>query len=271
MGLEDLSPELKSGILDQITDLQTLKKLVRASPSFHSVYLSRRHNILKRVIKDDLGEAILPEALAVVKNIVPEAYAPDQDFHVQVQLGFLTHVGYYEDYTKLFKIEDLDPTQVEELAALHLTVEYFAGHLCGNALDRSLSLTAFGYHDLSPTERCRILRAIYRFQFFNSRGKITQSPTAPESDYNSLYIGMSASAPFVELLPQWQIEELDCVRMFFLAYYDIAFGKALQTEEDLIRHHLREESEQEGTFQIPICLRNISDQGLLIIQKFSSA
>ena len=47
MALEALSPELNSSILDHVTDLQTLKSIIRASPSFHEVHLARRHDILK--------------------------------------------------------------------------------------------------------------------------------------------------------------------------------------------------------------------------------
>ena len=246
--LEDLSPELKSGIIDQITDLQTLKTIVRASPSFHRVYLSRRHDILKRVIKDDLGEAILPEALAVITSFLPDTLTPLRDVFVYVQLDSLVLGGFYEQFTKQFVIDKLESDQVEEMVALHLAVEDFARRFCNFALYRLSSFKAIEYRKLSPTERCRLLRAIYRIQFFNSLSRLTNEGAVKDTDAPSPVGNMDAKKVFLDLLPQWQREELDCVRIFLLVYHELAFEGSKHAEKESHKNRPQEDYEENSTY-----------------------
>ena len=41
---------------------------------------------------------------------------------------------------------------------------------------------------------------------------------------------LATTGIFIDLLPQWQLEELDCIRLFFRIYYGIAFGDDTEIE-----------------------------------------
>ena len=83
--LESLSPELKFMVLDNISDLETLRNIVRASPDFHATYLSAKDVFLSRIIfndrldwGDDEGEPLMTEALIEVDHVIPGRHVSDE-------------------------------------------------------------------------------------------------------------------------------------------------------------------------------------------------
>ena len=112
----------------------------------------------------------MPEALAVVAT--SPANTPSICRGSLIYIGLISSIfgGSYEIYTRQLKIEDLAPDKVEDLTALHLSIEYWAETFCRVNLTKFSSLPAKEYHDLSPIERGRLLRAFYRFPILQQPG-----------------------------------------------------------------------------------------------------
>lgn len=61
--MEDLPAELKSMVLFHVSDVHTLSSLIRASPSYHSVYVSGWEKVLSSILLKELGPEVLVDAL----------------------------------------------------------------------------------------------------------------------------------------------------------------------------------------------------------------
>lgn len=248
MSLESLPPELIWGIFDHVTDLGTLKAIVVASPVFHNNYLMRRHLILKRVIRETLGEAILPEALAIVANgpasAIPECQNPQdlRDLVVFTQLSVLSRDGVYGDYTAKLSIEDLPPDKVEVLAALHFAIEFFIIGVCILAASKFGSLAGGHRYVLTLIERGRLLRAIYRFQFYNSLSETANKPEVEALGFSlpSEFDDFHPPRLFIDLLSQWELEELSCVVVWFSLFYAHTFEESAEESSEQDRKTVNE-------------------------------
>ena len=73
--LEGVAVEIQQAILRQMPDLQALRALISASPSYLSAYRSQRHSIMSSILLRDIHPDVLFDALAIVDALkLPRNY-----------------------------------------------------------------------------------------------------------------------------------------------------------------------------------------------------
>ncbi|KAE8344738.1 hypothetical protein BDV24DRAFT_160044 [Aspergillus arachidicola] len=162
--LEALLPEMKYAILLTIPDLASLNALVHASPIFHTLYLSRRKQLLSTVLNRCLQLPVMVEAVATLialrgleerrKNYRP--FGILQFLHTYIPLRSNLDPTSSPSHTwSMYHEQDMDvydtfttftENNLIEMARLHTIVEYCLGrHDISNGDRESFMLFGVGY------------------------------------------------------------------------------------------------------------------------------
>jgi hypothetical protein len=210
--LEGVPAEIKKLILHSAPNILALQTLVRSSPLYHKVYLDERKAILSAVLLRDVGTDVLPDALAV---------------HKAFQIGFDEPGGRRKDAVKSFILQynaercssspaicdSLDIQTLESLSRLQGLVAKITFDFC----EATLSIHPVtgerikSHGDLSPNEKRRIYRALYRFELYRAFFDPPFDVRIPiGSDYH--FDSMDKSFDFLHIFKVWEVEELACVR-----------------------------------------------------------
>ena len=224
--LERLPTEIQSAILLNIGDIGSLKSLVRASPRYHSAYLSQRHAILKRVLFNSIHPDVLYDAFSAIDSTkIIKGNRKDRAARVRTFLS-----DYTDTREKWTPPEHLDLEILCRLARLQNHVQYSTEDLCRIAISSHPFPGTQIVHgeDLSINESRRFYRAFYRFDIFCNLFRNWKSPPDDELLSNASdrhhenpfqLEPLEKSSRFLSLFNPWEVEELACVRDYFFNYY----------------------------------------------------
>jgi hypothetical protein len=240
--LDGLPSELKCQILLNISDLQTLNALIRASPSYHQVYTSQRIRILSRVLERELEPPVLADAIA---TMAASRVADRQDRITKVK-DFLSQYRakiYAQDGNGLASITSQD---ISSVARLHTAIRTIALRFYDFTVGARPHLPDAKSASPGPsrTELQRIYRALYRFEMFC---KLFSSNRFPRDNTRYFqtgypYTGATSSAPlnvteadgrdisdwFLAIFQPWEVEEVGCVYDFLSREYDTLFKQVAE-------------------------------------------
>ncbi|KAE9378344.1 hypothetical protein N431DRAFT_461872 [Stipitochalara longipes BDJ] len=242
-GIEALPLELRLHILSAIPNLQSLKYLLRASPAYYRAFQGSKRKILKSVIERELKPSLLVEAKAVCK-----AKRVGRDEKWMASVGDVLRE--WRDERKVVAEKktmgngmegggtevEVDEDDVIEIVNLYLLVQRLTGEFCADALrpvsDGLTKREGKGREwdrEISELERCRIQRAMFRFETFvalfgEKKFRPSYRPERfREQEMADLYFGS-------EGMKAWEVEELACVRDWMYRVY----GSVLEETRELV-------------------------------------
>jgi hypothetical protein len=240
--LEKLPSELKSQILLDMSDLQTLNALIHASPSYHQVYTSQRINILSKVMERELEPPVLADAIA---TLAASRLADGEDRITKVR-------DFLDQYrTTIYAkggsgLSSITPEDISCVARLHTAITTIALRFYEFTVVARPHLPDVESTRPSPsrTELQRIYRALYRFEMFC---KLFSSNRIPRDSTRYFqtgypYTGATSSAPlnlteadgrdisdwFLAIFQPWEVEEIGCVYDFLSRQYDTLFKQVAE-------------------------------------------
>ena len=221
--LDGLHTELKSEILHFMTDIESLKSLVHASPSFYYVYTGVRQSVLSTVVQREIHPEVIRDALAVHESLRMESYGLDQ-----VQPFLLK----YKANRQAKLATPLPMPLAMDLLAFHKKyVEYFAKDFVSTVL--SLHPTSKQPQQgppVSTTELCRIHRSLYRFELYCVLFRQRRQRNGPPLDRLS---SEDQSIMFLSLYPPWEVEELYCIHDYLYRRLSPPFEEVAQHDVHL--------------------------------------
>ena len=224
--LERLPTEIQLAILLNIGDIGSLLSLIRASPRYHSAYLSQRNVILKRVLFDSIHPDVLYDAFSAIDSTeIMTSNRKDRAARVR---SFLS--DYKDNREKWAPPEHLDLESLYRLARLQNHVQHSTEDLCRIATSsHPFPGTQIVYgEELSINESRRFYRAFYRFDIFCNLFRNWKTPPDDELLSNASnrhhenpfqLEPLEKSSRFLGLFSPWEVEELACVRDYFFNYY----------------------------------------------------
>ncbi|KAK6832728.1 hypothetical protein RU639_004016 [Aspergillus parasiticus] len=245
--LEALPPEMKYAILFTIPDLASLNALVHASPIFHTLYLSRRKQLLSTVLNRCLQLPVMVEAVAALialrgleerrKNYRP--FGILQFLYTYIPLrSNLDPTSSPSDTWSMYHEQDMDVYDIFttftendpiEMARLHTIVEYISEDMVCYFLkaipgpqQQERSITR------SPSESFRLQRTIYRLDILRLLCEWTyfkRKPPEFKECGQEFYYG------FLCIFSPWEMEELKCFQEYVFHHYEELPG-ASYSEDD---------------------------------------
>ena len=224
--LERLPTEIQLTILLNIGDIASLKSLVRASPRYHSAYLSQRHAILERVLFNSIHPEVLYDAFSAIDSAkIKTSDRKDRAARVRTYLSDYRHTR-----DTWVPPEHLDLETLYGLARLQNHVQHSTQDLYRVASSSHPFPGTQMMHseELSVNESRRFYRAFYRFDIFCNLFRNWKTPPAdellskasnrhPENPF--VLEPLEKSSRFLSLFNPWEVEELACVRDYFSNYY----------------------------------------------------
>lgn len=211
--LESIPDELRVHILLELTDLASLRSLVRASPSYHLSYLNvGRNKVLSRLTLPQVDHRLLPEALAAVRSgRIYDNRPPYRPHEVERAAAFLGEYAQARGDNAHSNPESLlcrSVTEKLDLVQLHNAVKNLIAEYCLSIASKmpqeEQSLR------LSPMEELRLYRAICRFQIYcNFFGHNPFLDAVPTGDTFA-----PVRHPVNQFLPSfspWEVMEIACV------------------------------------------------------------
>ena len=224
--LEHLPTEIQSAILLNIGDVGSLESLIRASPGYHSAYLSQRHTILERVLFNSIHPDVLYDAFSAIDSA--KIMTSDRQERAARVRTFLSEYKITRD--KWAPPEHLDFDNLCRLARLQRYVQHSTEDLCRVAISFHSFPSAQIVHgkELSINENRRFYRAFYRFDIFCSLfrnwelppdDELLSHPWSRHHEKGFELEPLEKSSRFLSLFKPWEVEELACVRDYFFNYY----------------------------------------------------
>ncbi|GKZ36426.1 hypothetical protein AbraIFM66950_007498 [Aspergillus brasiliensis] len=214
--LETLPPEIRVQILF-LLDVEGLKSLVRASPSYHEQYLLDRRRLLLDCLATTLGNIFFEACVVQETSSVSFSQTRNHDnifdfFEVFWKRRSLArHSGLSAGLT-------LDDA-IDMVAFYRRVLKPFTRHYSEWAL-RNLAKEPEAAHTkidepLSESEEHRIIRALYRFQLCSNVFGV--GPNKDELDLFGMRLGFDQSEILVlleDLYEPWELEEINCINVF---------------------------------------------------------
>lgn len=213
--LSGLPAELKTLILHSASNIPALQALVRSSPLYHKVYLDKRKVILSAVLLRDIGTEILPDALAVYKT--SQIGFDESGRRKDSVQSFISQYKAERGSASLTTCNSLDIRTLESLSRLQCVVAKIAIDFCETTLSvhpvTGERIQSQGH--LSPNEKRRIYRALYRFELFRVLFTEPRGMQIP-SESRRCFDSMDQSFLFLSIFKVWELEELACVRDYII-------------------------------------------------------
>lgn len=214
--LESLPPEIRRHLLSTL-DLERLKSLVRASPTFHEQYLLDRKYLLCRSLERTLG-SVTVDAYAVHQCTAQDGGNINRTYVT----GFINWYSEQISRRSLVLPNTLSLDEALDMAFFYLDhVKPITEHYSRWALDDLVEKAGDEAHDhtkpleLTSAESMRFRRVIYRFQLLcHLVGHLTRGFTRIREDVALELIGG---------LEPWEVEELVSFHEWALGVYDKRF------------------------------------------------
>lgn len=224
---KNMPNELKVEIMSQSASLGSLGNLLQASRQYYMVFNSCKKSILDQIIRRLINREVVHDALFLVEIFQAPPTGSYHQFTIKKMEDYVQSERTFPSNTKL-----MDLSTSIELCRIHVAIEYHLEQLSKYALSsmgvcaREMSLDKaacsyaveadlhrMGHSPLSPTEKVRLRRALYRTELygklFNRRPNV-QVPMKPlhQSEQEKI---------FLTKFPPWEVEEMACVWHYFQA------------------------------------------------------
>jgi hypothetical protein len=200
MGLERLSPELVSLILQNAESPCALHDMISASSIFLRVFSERPHLILSSVVQNALPDDNLTHFLAARQTPLPATRNTVSEF-----------LDKYFDPAYSFDF----PTKKEDLVLLcqlynrvTFLISCYAEYMQWLGLAESILV-------LSPTERIRLQRAFLRFEIYSRVFPPENNSLCENLLPNDQFCSAEQFDLFLTFLSPWEVEEMACVELYF--------------------------------------------------------
>lgn len=190
-----LPVELVRMILSAMTDVVSLRAAVLSCPQFYRSFLHSEKSIARLVLLRQIDACVLPEAMAAVLTAASRLS--------ESQPPFANFVN-----------QDLYQRPVPP-KALSMRMAFLLGrfHVCVDGMAKKFAMAALAERPLNQTtstvtcqERCRIERALYRFEIYCNLFRNS-------SKMQSLSYDMKRKYFFARFAP-WENEQLGCIYDF---------------------------------------------------------
>ena len=223
--LEALSPELQELIMSHLTTIQSLRSLIGASPRFYQVLRSNRTGILSTILRHQFHPDVFSDALTTA-----QASQIARSRRCERVFAFLDNFPFdrrHEELSAKFSL----PICIA-LCRLRRNLNYFVQ----NFYDYSISVlsqksprksqadskdSAFSevlHGPLSDTEIGRLERAFCRFETYGILfSKLPQK--------GARVTVLEQAQLFLETFPDWEIEEIACIRDYFISRLEKVFDE----------------------------------------------
>ena len=222
--LEGLASEIQINILQQLSDVTSLRSLVHAVPSYHSAYVSRRCFILKSVLAGSIERELLVDAHSVIDALdIIRDCSNDAPAH-EVR-------SFLEQHRVRRSSESMDfPAIPSEklflLARLESSVQSVTSSFIESRLSACPSGEQINFHHetVSANESRRVRRALYRLELFcvlfgrSAFGRPGKSYNYSIKQSNS-FESTDEGVQFFAVFTPWEIEEIACVRDYAIEHY----------------------------------------------------
>ncbi|KAI1130248.1 hypothetical protein F5Y10DRAFT_289695 [Nemania abortiva] len=252
--LDNLPPELRRYLLS-ILDIQQLKGLVRASPTFYHQYRYDRRFILRRSLEQTLGSAAI------------DAFAVKRDTKEDIP-RFLKWYSEMTPQRYLSLTDKLTPGEVLGMARTYThyvkpLIDYYVRWVLENLAKEAKIDTSINIDEvvLSKTDMIRLTRTVYRFQLLS---EVVDDPLE--------HVWGERTDSFLGMLEPWEREDL-------FAFCHFAENKYCEILEDSasrscaklspppdwlrIRHFYRQQLTLRGIFILHTVLFGIKDHAHL--------
>lgn len=173
--MEDIPAELWILILRNISDFETLRSIVLASPACHRAYLIVRQDILLNFVKQRYDQEALAEAIVAVRSKGVYAENPENREKIVALLDcYRPRSSTQEIIRESESRKTNEPTSLEEMVELlhlHKVATFFLQDFCLHAPCPPWIESAKWIPEIFPLtpndiEKGKFLRAIYRLQTY---------------------------------------------------------------------------------------------------------
>ena len=227
--IETLTIELRILILCKTADVHTFKSLILSCSAYHQAYCSARKEILlalaRRVYGDDGIPLQLPY-LATIKASGVDTHAPG---HLQVVTAFLDNASETDEVPTT----NLTTNQCTQLLSLHRDATLVSEDLYVVSLSRRLQREGGqqpeNKQSMSKAERCRITKAIYRWELWSQlfmTHAISQDPS-PKDKIAKIEAKDQVSL-FLASYALWEQEQLGCLSDYAMRRYMALFDEVAE-------------------------------------------
>ena len=212
--LESMPPEIRNQILLELTDIESLRSLAHASPSYHASYSrAGRKKVFSHIAWKAVDRRLLVDALAAVRS---KTFYDDhpKEYGRQYREAALT-TTFLEEYARVrgdsYQSQSEWLTchslaEASDLSRLHLAVKHVAAEYC-LSVGSKMSQKQQSF-ELSNMEELRLHRALYRFQTYcNFFG---DNPILPPS-HDWRVRGQHPLTRFLPSFAPWEFLEIACI------------------------------------------------------------
>lgn len=244
---ESLPAEIRRLVLFSLASLEDMNRLVHACPIYHAQYVLDRETYLRHSLNKTIGLSTLIDAYS----------CHESRLRLVIQSRALKRIDQFlSDYEAWRSdpgnvVSQLNMGDLSRIASFYLTVvrplvDYFFGTFIANFQTQQNSVMFGPSRRASPAERSRILRALYRFQFYCHAFGFIKRPVAGEDllDIEDTRDAMIRRAYC--LFEPWEVEEISCIGVLIEDKYEEVF-KELQWHFDSYNPKL---SKYGGSFHI---------------------
>ncbi|RFU33643.1 hypothetical protein B7463_g2654, partial [Scytalidium lignicola] len=230
--LESLPVEIQTHILRSLQDIKTLGTLLRASPRFLQVYQGTREETISNIVCNQITPAILPLAV----NVLQQSYLRS---HRRSRSKVLAFLETFKQSPPTLSQNRFSLETSKTLLKTHTVVEHFVNTF---VIDRLNRLSKYVPHitpllaeskallGISGIEHHRLSRAFYHLELY---GILFYDP----ENADDVITVEEQSSLFLAKLPDWELEELLCVREYLL---DGLSNYLDQVEEDFLQEYINQ-------------------------------
>ncbi|KAJ5174469.1 uncharacterized protein N7482_000346 [Penicillium canariense] len=240
--LEGLPAELLLIVLSQVSDWESLRSIVHASPTCHSVYLIVRSELLCGILKRQYGALLdLPEAILAIRS--------KGLFFFENKEKVIALLDTWRRREEIKRLSSMSATRLDEpdsleetidLLWLHKELQFFLKDYSTNVPRPSWIDPAQWNHELpiqmSHAEQRRFMRALCRLY---THANIFGQPEKHPYDGCELRINTfddeEAYRIFFGTMPPWEYEEMGCVWSYLRLKYDPVYKEITDTLSALIQ------------------------------------
>ncbi|KAI0426620.1 hypothetical protein F5Y09DRAFT_318433 [Xylaria sp. FL1042] len=206
--IEGLPPELVCMALSALPDVESLKVAVLSCPLFYDAFRNAETSITTHVLFNQIDASVLPEAMAAFESsclrpLDKKRPNPNRD----ATMNFVTqNLRQRSTPPRNWLLKRALP-----LGRLHSCVEELAKQFAEAALPESST---------THQERCRIQRALYRFEIYcNLFRELNLEESIIYADQSNLF--------FAKFAP-WENEQLGCIHDFLVRAVSPAFNEVVE-------------------------------------------
>lgn len=226
--------ELRIQILLNVEDLDTVKSLVFASPDYHQIYLTIRHEILSMHLQKSYdGLVDTKDAIAAIRSKGMQAVYPSNRQSIIALLDAwrrcdeVRHLN-LSDHSRILPDKPANVAEAIQLLHLHNAATFLLDDYCTHAecpqwMDSTKWHSEILPLQLSRIEKRRFLRAFYRLQIYgNIFGDVEIPLDGQRPEKENAWFGSNwdqtnitfSDAEFWRLMmapmAPWEVEELGC-------------------------------------------------------------